>query len=271
MKLVLLERSAVTVYGVLTTDGVVVLDGLLEGDSPQEQLEWLIDGFGSLRGRIEQLSRERQSVPLESVRLLAPVPWPGKILVSTAAVGGGEQPLLFTLKSAESVIGPGETVKLPRVDSSWEFVPRASLGLVIRGPAKNVAASQWQQAVFGYTCTIDVMARGDQQFGRDYWLAKADTLGPLGPCIVTADEIPDPSAIDLRSWQNGEVAQDFRVADVNYSIGQQVELATTVMTLCTGDVLTCGTAAQEQRPLRDGDGVDVEIEHVGRLSVRVSG
>ena len=100
----------------------------------------------------------------------------------------------MTLKSPESVIGPGETVRLPNVDPTWEFVPRAMLGLVIRGPARSVAADAWHTAVFGYTCVIDVMARGDQQFGRDYWLAKADTLGPLGPCIVTRDELPDPGA-----------------------------------------------------------------------------
>src|SRR5207302_932795 len=81
------------------------------------------------------------------------------------------------------------TVRLPAVAASWQFVPQAALGLVIRGPAKNVAADAWRSAVFGYTGAIDVMARGDQQFGRDFWLAKADTLGPLGPCIVTAVEI----------------------------------------------------------------------------------
>ena len=164
-----------------------------------------------------------------------------------------------------------ETVKLPDVDpAAWQFVPQAMLGLVIRGPARDISAEQWQRAVFGYTCVIDVMARGDQQFGRDYWLAKSDTLGPLGPCIVTIDDIPDPTPLRLRSWQNGSTAQDFPLADASHSIPEQVALATTVMTLHTGDVLACGTAQAGARPLADGDSVDVEIDRIGRLSVRVA-
>jgi 2-keto-4-pentenoate hydratase/2-oxohepta-3-ene-1,7-dioic acid hydratase in catechol pathway len=114
------------------------------------------------------------------------------------------------------------------------------------------------------------MARGDPQFGRDYWLAKADTLCPLGPCIVTVDEIADPSALRVRSWQNGTPAQDFCIADASHTIGEQVELATTVMTLHTGDILACGTSPEGPRPLADGDRIDVEIDPIGRLSLNVA-
>jgi 2-keto-4-pentenoate hydratase/2-oxohepta-3-ene-1,7-dioic acid hydratase in catechol pathway len=206
--------------------------------------------------------------------LRAPVPWPGKILCSTAVyapeAAAQRQQLLMTLKSAESVIGPGETIRLPDVSEPWTFVPQAALGLVIRGPSKRVAADAWRSAVFGYTCTLDVMARGDPQFGRDYWLAKADTLGPLGPAIVTTDEIPDPSGLRVRSWQNGLPAQDFCIADASHAIGEQVELATTVMTLYSGDVLACGTSPEGPRPLADGDTIDVEIDAIGRLSLKVA-
>src|SRR5437762_2845024 len=82
---------------------------------------------------------------------------------------------------------------------------------VFRGPARRVQAADWRAAVFGYTCVIDVMARGDTQFGRDFWLAKSDTLGPLGPCIVTADEIPDPAALHVTSFVNGQLSQDYRI------------------------------------------------------------
>jgi len=140
----------------------------------------------------------------------------------------------------------------------------------MRGPAKGIEAAEWQKAVFGYTCVVDVMARGDQQFGRDYWLAKSDTLGPLGPCIVTVDEILDPSVLRVSSWQNGSPAQDFSIADASHAVPEQVEFATTVMTLHTGDVLACGSALEGQRPLADGDRVEVEIDGIGRLAVNVA-
>jgi len=266
MKLVLFQGGgSKPSYGVLNSDNVVPFDALT-GESPQDQLQQLIEHFDALRERLD-----RPAIPLSEVRLLPPVPWPGKIVVTTATYGGApaQALLLATLKSAESVIGPGDTVRLPAVDQSWQFVPQAMLGLVIRGPAKDVPAAGWQRAVFGYTCIIDVMARGDQQFGRDYWLAKADTLGPLGPCIVTVDELPDPMALHVRSRQNGAAAQDYAIADASHSIGEQVAFVTTVMTLHSGDVLACGTAREGQQPLGDGDQVEVEIDAIGMLSVTV--
>jgi 2-keto-4-pentenoate hydratase/2-oxohepta-3-ene-1,7-dioic acid hydratase in catechol pathway len=148
-------------------------------------------------------------------------------------------------------------------------VPEAELGLVIRGPTRDVPAAAWQSAVFGY-CVVDVMARGDTTFGRDYWLAKADTLGPLGPCIVSADEIADPNALRIRSWQNGQPRQDFSSATASYAVPQLVEFATTVMTLYTGDVIACGTSPNGLQPLANGDALDIEIEAIGRLSLRVA-
>ncbi|HEY3058795.1 MAG TPA: fumarylacetoacetate hydrolase family protein [Chloroflexota bacterium] len=274
MKFVLFETpGAPARYGLLTPDGIFAADVSTVDDSPQEMLQHLIDSFDAFRSRRQALTSSARPVPLDRVRLRPPVPRPGKILVTTATYGGAANPppqLLMTLKSPESVIGPGDTIRLPATDASWHFVPQAMLGLVIRGRAKDVAAVNWQSAVFGYTCVIDVMARGDQQFGRDFWLAKADTLGPLGPCIVTADEIPDPSVLRVRSWQNGVAAQDFLIADASHSIADQVEFATTVMTLHTGDVLACGTSPAGLRPLADGDQVEVEIDGIGNLAVNVA-
>jgi 2-keto-4-pentenoate hydratase/2-oxohepta-3-ene-1,7-dioic acid hydratase in catechol pathway len=267
MKFVLFEHAdAPAAYGVLQKDNVFPLENPPEGDSPQEQLQHLIGAASAVRPRLNV------AIPLADVRLLAPVPRPGKIVLTTATYADSEAPpqLLATLKSAESVIGPGDTVRLPDVGDQWQFVPQAALGLVIRGPAKNIRATEWQRAVFGYTCLIDVMARGDQQFGRDYWLAKADTLGPLGPCIVTADEIADPSRLRVRSWQNGTPAQDFVISDASHSIAEQLEFVTTVMTLHSGDVLACGSARQGQRALADAERVEVEIDGIGRLQVAVA-
>jgi len=271
MQFVVYEAAAAAgpTLGLLSARGVLALDGLVAADAPQDAVEHLIDHFDELRPRLAALANEANATPVAEVRLRAPLPWPGKIVCSTAVYAPGaaaqRQQLLFTLKSAESVIGPGDTIRLPAVADSWSFVPQAALGLVMRGPAKHVAADAWRSAVFGYTCVVDVMARGDPQFGRDYWLAKSDTLGPLGPAIVTADEIADPSMLRVRSWQNGALAQEFAMADASHTIGEQVELATTVMTFFSGDLLVCGTSPEGQRPLADGDQLDVEIEPIGRL------
>jgi 2-keto-4-pentenoate hydratase/2-oxohepta-3-ene-1,7-dioic acid hydratase in catechol pathway len=277
MKLVLYEMSSApagATLGVLTPRGVVPLvDVLGAGGSPQEALVQVIDTFDELRPRLESLAADGSPQPLNRLRLLAPVPRPGKIVLTTAVYAGGasieRQQLLMTLKSAESVIGPGETIRLPQAGDQWQFVPQAALGLVIRGPSKGVSAGAWRTAVFGYTCVVDVMARGDQQMGRDFWLAKADTLGPLGPCILTADEVSDPSALRVRSWQNGVPAQEYGVADASHSIPEQIEFATTVLTLHSGDVLACGTSPSGQRPLADCDRVEVDIEPIGRLALGV--
>jgi 2-keto-4-pentenoate hydratase/2-oxohepta-3-ene-1,7-dioic acid hydratase in catechol pathway len=258
--------------GIWTERGVVPLDK--QATSPQAEMNVLIDWFAELRPVLERRATHAQALPLDEVQLLAPLPRPGKILCSTATCDNAQdterKPLLMTLKSAESVIGPGQTVTLPRVGDEWRFVAEAELGLVIRGPAKAVNARNWQSPIFGYTCVIDVMAQGDAQSGRDFWLAKADTLGPLGPCIITADELGDPARLHVKSTVNGESGQAFTVSDLDYSLMEQVTLATTVMTLYTGDVIACGTSRQGLRPLIDGDAVEVEIEGIGRLGVHIA-
>jgi len=275
MKLVAFSSvGADPTVGLLVDRGVVSLAELVgNAASPQAAMRTLIDGFDSLRPRLERLAPDAPATPMDQVQLLAPL-YPGKILCSVGAYaplnGAEPAPLLMTLKSAESVIGPDETIHLPDVDSSWEFVAEAELGVVIRGPAKQVAAAEWQSAVFGYTCVVDVMGRGDTTFGRDYWLAKADTLGPLGPCIVTADEVVDPNLLRVRSWQNGQARQDFSVGEAVHGPSKLVEFATTIMTLYSGDVLACGTSPVGLEPLGDGDSLEVGIDGVGRLPLRVA-
>ena len=273
MKLVLFEAGASPSWGLLTDHGVVGLGDVATGDSPQSALATLIDNFDAVRPRLESL-QAGNATPLESVRLLAPVPRPGKILCTTAVYGSSDEnrQLLLTLKSAESVVGPDDTVRLPVTagGTQWEFVPQTALALVMRGPTKSLGVDTWRSSVFGVTCGVDVMARGDEQLGRDFWLAKSDTLNPLGPCIVTLDELGDLDRLRVRSWQNGEPAQDFGIADASHSIGEQLELATTIMTLHSGDVVLCGTSVTGQRPLHDGDRFEVEIDGVGRMALSVA-
>jgi 2-keto-4-pentenoate hydratase/2-oxohepta-3-ene-1,7-dioic acid hydratase in catechol pathway len=244
----------------VTPRGIVAIGDLAAS------LRELIDNFDRLRARLEE---RLNTEPVKGATLLAPIR-PGKILCSTNvyAAQGEAPPLLMTLKSSESV---AEQIVLPDTFEPWDFFPEAELGIVVKGRAKQLSANDWRQAVFGYTCVVDVMARGgDTMFGRDYWVAKSDTLCPIGPWITTLDEVADPNALRVQSWQNGFPAQSYSTVDAQYTLGQQLEFITSVMTLYTVDVLACGTDPEGALPLQAGDHVEVEIEALGRLSVRVA-
>jgi 2-keto-4-pentenoate hydratase/2-oxohepta-3-ene-1,7-dioic acid hydratase in catechol pathway len=250
--------------GLVTPVGIVPIGDLVPS------LPEVIAELDRLRPVLEQ---RLHGEPVAGARLLAPIR-PGKILCSTNLYASQADvqaaPLLMTLKSTESVAEQTRVV-LPETFEPWDFFPEAELGLIIKGPAKQVNAANWRSAVFGYTCVVDVMARGGEtMFGRDYWVSKSDTLCPLGPWITTLDEVTEPEALRVQSWQNGAPAQDFRLAQGQHTIASQVELITSVMTLYSGDVIACGTDPSGARPMHGGDQVEVEIEPLGRLSVSVA-
>ena len=173
MKLVLFEASEGEdpAPGLLTERGVVGLTGSVpRGHTPQLTMQGLIDGFEGMRPALERLAEEGEARPLASVRLRAPLPRPGKILCCIANYWEHAQrearPLNMFLKNPEAVVGPSDTIVLPEFTEPWVFMHEAELALVIRGPAKKVSQANWQNAIFGYTCLIDVSARGE---GRRTW------------------------------------------------------------------------------------------------------
>ncbi|MGH2366455.1 MAG: fumarylacetoacetate hydrolase family protein [Chloroflexota bacterium] len=276
MKLVIFSRGTSEVFpGLLLDDGVVSLAELVPAvRAPRAAMLTIIEGFETLKRSIERLGGSGEKLPLDLVQLHAPIPWPGKILSSTSVCRAerntSPEPLLMTLKTAECVIGPRDDIELPDTFEPWQLSPEAELAAIIKGPAKRVAAEDWRSAVFGFSCAIDVAARGQSPaFGRDLWVAKSDTLCPLGPCIVTADEFAEPANLHLRSFLNGQPRQDFTFATADYDIGQQIAFITTVMTLHSGDIVLLGSSEQDAGELHDGDRADVEIEDIGRLSVGV--
>ena len=153
------------------------------------------------------------------------------------------------------------------------FHHEAELALVIKGPAKHVRRADWRSAVFGYTCLIDVSARGE---GRSTWRARSwmgksfDTFAPLGPCIVTADEISDPNDLDVRFRVSGQLRHDYNTGDMEHRVPELVEWASAIMTLNSGDVIGCGTNHEGLGPLQDGDRAEIEIAGIGRMEVNVS-
>jgi 2-keto-4-pentenoate hydratase/2-oxohepta-3-ene-1,7-dioic acid hydratase in catechol pathway len=281
MRLVLYQNAGETEPspGLLTDRGIVGIAAAvrdLRGHDAQKTMENVIDNFESLRPALERLAAGGPAVAVDSVRLRAPLPRPGKMLCCIGNFWEHQEreprPINMFLKNSDAVIGPGDTVVLPEFTEPWVFHHEAELAIVVKGPAKNVRREDWRKAVFGYTCMIDVSARGEGRFTwrRGSWMGKSfDTFGPLGPCITTADEIPDPNDLHVRFWDSGQLRHDYNTGDMEHGVPELVEFATRIMTLKTGDTIACGTNHEGLGPLQDGDVAEIEIEKIGRMKVNV--
>jgi 2-keto-4-pentenoate hydratase/2-oxohepta-3-ene-1,7-dioic acid hydratase in catechol pathway len=263
--------------GLFTDRGVVSLaDAVPPGATPTATMTGIIDDFDRLRPALDRLARDGKALPAGEVRLRAPLPRPGKILACIANYwehGALEaRPLNMFLKSADAVIGPGDTIVLPEFTEPWIFMHEAELALVIKGPAKSVKRDNWRNAVFGYTGMIDVSARGEgrRTWKTGSWLGKSfDTFAPIGPCIATIDEIPNPNDVHVQFWVDGQLRHNYNTDDMEHLVPELVEFATTIMTLNSGDLIACGTNHEGLGPLQDGEVVDFEIHGIGRMRLDV--
>jgi 2-keto-4-pentenoate hydratase/2-oxohepta-3-ene-1,7-dioic acid hydratase in catechol pathway len=278
VRLVLFDKGGEPVPGVWTERGIVDASGAVrKGHTPQLTMQGLIDGFDRLRPGLEKLASEAPAVAVESVRLRPPLPRPGKILCCIANYWEHAQrearALNMFLKNPEAVVGPGDTIVLPKMTEPWIFMHEAELALVMKGPAKEVAQKDWRGAVFGYTGLIDVSARGEgrRTWKAGSWLGKSfDTFAPIGPCITTADEIPEPNDVVVRFWNDGQLRHNYNTDDMEHRVPELVEFASTVMTLNSGDLIACGTNHEGLGALQDGETVEIEVQHVGRMKLTVS-
>jgi 2-keto-4-pentenoate hydratase/2-oxohepta-3-ene-1,7-dioic acid hydratase in catechol pathway len=271
MKLALVEDGRPVV---VTDDRVHDLSAIV-GDEVmgcplRDRMAAVITRFQRLKPQFEAAA-ERRGEPLAGVRLLAPLPCPTKIVCAqgnyTEGVGGPVRPISMFLKAPTSVIGPGGVVRLPPVQASV-FQHEAELGMVIGRYAKDVAPAEGLSYVFGYTCFVDVSARGVQQaaaFGDKSF----DTFGPMGPWIVTADEIEHPQDLGISLSVSGQPRQCYRTSDMEHPVGALVAAASAISALEPGDLISCGTNHQGLGPVQDGDTIEIEIERVGRMVVSV--
>jgi len=219
---------------------------------------------------------------VDAVALVAPIPVPGKVVcvgrnyAEHAAETGSAvptQPQLFS-KWANAVVGPGSVVALPAITHALDY--EAELVVVIGRAARRVSEEHALDHVLGYTCGDDISAR-DLQFGDTQWTrGKAlDTFAPMGPWIVTADEIPDPQSLGIRCLVNGELRQDDTTAHMLFPVAQLIAFITEAITLEPGDVIYSGTppgvghARQPPVYLQPGDTVRVEIDRIGSLENQI--
>jgi 2-keto-4-pentenoate hydratase/2-oxohepta-3-ene-1,7-dioic acid hydratase in catechol pathway len=135
-----------------------------------------------------------------------------------------------------------------------------------------VKPENWRSAVFGYTGMIDVSARGDgrRTWKTGSWLGKSfDTFCPLGPCITTADEIPEPNDLRIKFWNDGQLRHDYNTDDMEHRVPALIEFATTVMTMDSGDLISCGTNHEGLGALQDGETVEFELQNIGKMTLHV--
>jgi len=209
----------------------------------------------------------------DRVRLCAPLPRPGKIIgtshenfaLDTSVPEKSAVPRLF-LKAPSAVIGPDDEISLPA--GAHRVCFQAALAAVIGGRARNVAVADALDHVAGYCAANDVHCPDfeDGSIGRS-----CDSFAPLGPRLVTADEIPDPADLGVRSVVSGDVVQTSRTKEMRFSIAQIIAHASTIMALEPGDVILVAVPPEAEASgkrdgwIRDGDLIEVEIESLGRL------
>jgi 2-keto-4-pentenoate hydratase/2-oxohepta-3-ene-1,7-dioic acid hydratase in catechol pathway len=265
--------------GVVRGDDIVVLDGwptmgaIIEGGA---------DALADVR---RQQETGGKTLPLKGARLLAPIERPGKYLaigmnyrkhLEEAMKMGQAAPTkqFWFNKQTSCLAGPYDDIE-PGVTQALDY--EVELGVVIGKAAKGVSEADARDHVFGYVVANDVSARDWQRHSPTFTMGKSfDTHGPIGPWIVTADEIADPHALKLRCLVNGEIRQDSDTSELIYDVWQQIAYLSTAFTLEPGDLLATGTphgvgvGMQPPQFLKPGDVVRCEVEGVGAIENRVA-
>ena len=243
---------------------------------PGDLISRLIERFDDYRAGIEAAVSAGNGVPIDSVRLRAPLPKPGKILCMAGnylenGTLAEPRPINGFLKNRNAVIGDHDTVVLPPAPVTI-FHHEAEAGLVIGKKASKVKAEDAYDYIFGYMNVIDVSARGLGPEGMDaFFMGKSwHSFAPIGPYLVTADEVPDPQDLHIQLWVNGDIRQDYSTSDMGHKIPETIEWATSIATLNPGDVLFLGTNHQGLGALQDGDQIEMEIGGLGRIHLNVN-
>ena len=262
--------------GIASGDSIIdVTDaiGAQPGEWPPVAINRLIADFAEYRPKLTR-AMSGAGVPLDSVRLLTPVPWPNKIVAypvnyhehgvemgsSYRANNQG-----FFLKPPSSLSGPSDPIVLP-VNSGRRIDHECELAIIIGKKGRDIVRDDWREYVFGYSCLIDAVIRGkEERVTRKGF----DTFCPVGPWIVTEDEIGSAvHSLQGRLWVNGELRQDANTRDLVLDIPGMIELASSVMTLYPGDIIATGTPAGVG-PMRHGEKIRIEFERIGAMELNV--
>ena len=263
--------------GILSGDNVIDVSDKVSGIpmvGPHDLINGLIENFDQYRSLLEKAVNSAQGVPVSSVRIRPPLPRPVNIdcmavnymedgtLTETPAINA------FT-KASNSVIGPNDTMVLQDIPATV-FEGEGELGVVIGKRCYQVSQDDAMDYVFGYVNFIDGSARGLPPASNVFFQMKArETFTPIGPYIVTKDEIANPQGLPIKLWVNGQIMQDFNTNDMAHNIKRCIEFISHVHTLEPGDIIATGTNHGGLNPFHDGDTVELECEGMGRLKVNI--
>jgi 2-keto-4-pentenoate hydratase/2-oxohepta-3-ene-1,7-dioic acid hydratase in catechol pathway len=273
MRFVTFERGGHRRAGIVLNDHVVSLE-----DAGFSDLLSFLRGGAQALANVEGFIAKASAIPLASVKLCAPIPDPPKILcmglnyrdhAKEANLEIPKYPVIFA-KYTNTVIGFGDHIVLPRNSRKPDY--EAEFGFVIGKRARHIKADDWRDYVFGYMNCNDVSARDYQMSVSQWTMGKNfDTFAPMGPYLVSADEIEDPHNLNLSLTLNGETMQSSNTRELIFKIPETIEFLSSVMTLEPGDVVLTGTPAgvgfsrKPPRWLLPGDEVVVRVEGLGEL------
>jgi len=255
------------------------------GDWPPVFINRAIAQWDALRPAIQSARANATAQNLASVRLMSPNPCPIHVFaapanywahnnemgsMSVTKKGRSTRDQGFFMKAPGSVIGPARGIELPR-GTGRRFDHESELAVVIGKTARNVRRENALDYVFGYSCLVDVTMRIVKDIAEEERVMRKsyETFTPIGPWIVTADEIPDPQNLRNQLFVNGESRQDANTSDMIVGVAELIELASSVLTLQPGDVIASGTPAGVG-PIQPGDIVSIRIERVGEMKLNVT-
>ncbi len=277
LRLVTFEREGYDEPGVLVGDEVIGI-----GDAGFDDVISVIAGGADARDRVMRWIGSppgRERLDASGVRLRAPIPRPPKLIcvglnyrdhAEESKLPIPEVPTIFA-KFPTAVIGPGQAIVLPRNSTKPDY--EAEFAFVIGKGGRHIPAERWADHVFGYTMLNDVSARDFQMATSQWMIGKTfDTFAPMGPAVVTADEIADPHNLDISLTLSGEVLQQSNTRNLIFRVPELVAYLSSVFTLEPGDVVSTGTpsgvgfARKPPRWLKDGDEAVVRVAGLGELS-----
>jgi len=241
---------------------------------PQGLIRGVIERFDQYRNRLQEAAERGQGQPLEGLRIRPPLPHPTNIIcmaVNYMEDGTRSEPAPINafMKSPTAIIGPGDTMVLPDVAATI-FEGEAEIALVIGKRASHVSQGDAMSYIFGYVNFIDGSARGMVPAAQSFYQMKSrDTFAPIGPFLVTADEIPDVHKVPIKLWNNGVLYQNFNTDDMAHKVPRCIEWVTSIHALEPGDILATGTNHRGLNPFMDGDVIELECQGLGRLRFNV--
>lgn len=253
-------------------------------DLPRQRVNWLVRHWSGLREEFADFRRNGRPLALADVHLLAANPAPQHVFAAPAnyrkhigelgermvtPVGRTAREQGFFLKAPGSLVGASQAVRLPK-GSTRRFDHESELAVIISREARNVSREHAFEYVFGYACLIDATMRIEKGVAEEERSMRKsfETFTPLGPWILTADELGSPHALDNRLWVNDVLRQSANTRDMIVGIAELIELASSVLTLQPGDVLATGTP-EGVGPMLPGDRIRIEIEGVGGMTLPV--